>query len=180
MKIPSFKKPTRFLMVVVFGVSLFLSCKKQDNGGGTSTRDTAPDLATTVNATIKGFITDENDSAVRNTMVQVGNTAVTTDNYGYFEALDATVVQSAAVVTVSRPGYFKSIKTFSVTTGKSIFTRIKLIPKTKAGSVNAVAGVATFTAVSHTAFGTSFVLNAASTGLIGATSTLFDIISVIY
>ena len=44
------------------------------------------------------------------------------------------------MVTVTMPGYFKGIKTFLATEGKSAFFRIKLLPKTIAGNIEAALG----------------------------------------
>ena len=59
------------------------------------------------------------------------------------------VIKSAAVVTVNKPGYFKGIKTYIAESGKSAFFRIKLIPKTISGSLNAATG-GNVTPVSYT------------------------------
>ena len=45
-------------------------------------------------------------------------------------------------------------------------------------SVNAVAGVATFSGIIHTATGTGFTMNATATGLTATTSNAFDIVTV--
>jgi hypothetical protein len=49
-------------------------------------------------------------------------------------------VQNAALVTVSKPGYFNGIKTFIAAEGKSAFFRIKLITKNTAGTFTAATG----------------------------------------
>lgn len=50
------------------------------------------------------------------------------------------VVKDAAVVTVTKAGYFKGIKTFIGETDKSAFFRIKLLPKTNSGTIDAASG----------------------------------------
>ena len=128
------------ILVILLSTIIFVACKKTDSGGD-GPNPTAPDLVTKVNApVVSGFVTDENNLPVINAPVQIGTSAVTTDKYGYFEARNVAVLKNAATVTVTRTGYFKGIKSFIATEGKSAFFRIKLIPKTIAGTVNAATG----------------------------------------
>jgi hypothetical protein len=128
-----------FFTSVLITVAVFVSCKKSNidvpiiNGN-------PPDLTTQVRSSVSGFVTDENDQAVDLATVQVGTTMITTDKYGHFEIKNVDVIKTAAVVTVIKTGYFKGIKTYMAEEGKPAFFRIKLIPKTNAGTVNATAG----------------------------------------
>jgi hypothetical protein len=127
-------------LLLIFFVSIFFSCQKDlslEDGGIIVT---PPDLSTKVSSSVSGFVTDENDAAVKGASVQFGTSSITTDKYGYFEAKNVQVVKEAAVVTVSKTGYFKGIKTYMAKEGKAAFFRIKLIPKTIVGNVNAVSG----------------------------------------
>jgi hypothetical protein len=99
-----------------------------------------PDFVTKVTSSVSGFVTDENNLAVLGADVVAGGVHATTDKYGYFEISNVQVVKNAAVVTVSNPGYFKGIKTYIATENKAAFFRIKLIPKTTAGTINAASG----------------------------------------
>lgn len=130
---------TVFLLSVLFTAVTFTGCKKNTDISATDTGN-PPDLTTKVRSSVSGFVTDENDQAVNLATVQVGTATVSTDKYGYFEAKNVDVVKDAAVVTVIKSGYFKGIKTYMAEEGKASFFRIKLIPKTNAGTVNAVAG----------------------------------------
>ena len=100
----------------------------------------AVDLSTKISSTVNGFVTNESDQPVEGAWVKAGNAAVVTDQYGYFEIKNATVVQDAAVVTVIQPGYFNGIKTYFASSQQEAFLRIKLIPKSTAGSFNATGG----------------------------------------
>lgn len=134
------KKWLRNSLLISLTAVLFFSCQKdlayEDGGGGTP----PPDLVTKISSSVSGFVTDENDVAVLGATVQVGTVSTTTDKYGFFEAKNAQVVRDAAVVTVTRPGYFKGIKTYIAKEGKSAFFRIKLIPKTVIGTISAASG----------------------------------------
>ncbi len=118
----------------------FISCQKEFSGDGIDLGDTPPDLTTKITSSVAGFVTDENDVAVNGAAVQFGSSNATTDKFGYFEVRNVQVTQIAAVVTVLKPGYFKGIKTYIATAGKSAFFRIKLLPKSTAGNIDAAAG----------------------------------------
>jgi len=135
------KKLTTKKLIIVFAALLFFSCQKEISldGGGVIVQP-PPDLTTKVSSSVSGFVTDENDAAVMGATVQFGASTITTDKYGYFEVKNMQVVKEAAVVTISKSGYFKGIKTYIATAGKSAFFRIKLIPKNIAGNINAATG----------------------------------------
>lgn len=147
----------------ILALLFIVSCQK-DLTGPNIDPVTPPDLTTKVTArNVAGFVTNENNQAVQGASVKIGTTTVTTDEYGYFEAANVLVVKQAATVTVTQPGYFKGIKTFIAEEGKNAFFRIKLIPKTSAGTVNAAAGgeVTTSTGV-KISFPAAAVVNAAT------------------
>jgi hypothetical protein len=96
--------------------------------------------STTMASIVSGFVTDETNTAVKDASVKIGSTITMTDKYGYFEARNVTVVKNAAVVSVSKTGFFKGIKTFIATPNKGAFFRIKLIPKISAGTISGTSG----------------------------------------
>ena len=116
-------------------VTLF-SCKKNDTPAGPD----LPDLETRVSSSVAGFVSDENDQPVSGAMVKVGTNTATTDEYGYFSFTNIQVVKNAALVTVTHSGYFKGMRTYIAEAGKSAMVRIKLLPKTNIGSIDAAAG----------------------------------------
>ncbi len=129
------------ITVPVLSTVLFFSCQKELSvENGSSSNINPPDLITKVNSSVSGFVTDENDAPVLGASVQAGTGSTTTDKYGYFEVRNVQVVKNAATVTVSRPGYFKGIKTYMAVEDKSAFFRIKLIPKTNVGSISGSSG----------------------------------------
>lgn len=127
-------------LLLTFTVSFIFSCQKDISLEDGGTIAAPPDLITKVSSSVSGFVTDENDAAIKGATVQFGASNITTDKYGYFEAKNVQVVKEAAVVTVTMPGYFKGIKTYMAKEGKAAFFRIKLIPKTNVGNVNAASG----------------------------------------
>ncbi len=131
------------LILLLIATSFFFACQKQVTGGGIDVvvvPVVLPDLSTKINSSVSGFVTDENDAAVINATVTAGTSTASTDKYGYFEITNVSVVKVAAIVTVSRPGYFKGIKTYVATANKSAFLRVKLLPKIIAGNIAAGTG----------------------------------------
>ncbi len=131
----SLYRNTLYLLIAI----LFFSCQKTLDFENVN--DTIPvDVSTKINSTVSGFVTDENNRSVSGASVQFGTSISTTDKYGYFEAKNVQVVKNAAVVTVTKSGYFKGIKTYIAVAGESAFFRIKLMPKTILGNINAASG----------------------------------------
>lgn len=136
------KKITALLFTaLIAAASIFIaSCQKELSAGGFTVTETPPDLATKIASSVSGYVTDETDAAVQGATVQVGGTTTTTDKYGYFAVSNVQVVKNAAVVTVTKPGYFNGIKTYIAAAGKSAFFRIKILPKTPQGNFDAATG----------------------------------------
>ncbi len=128
-----------FITTVLLITLCTLSCKKSIDTQ-VDPFNFPPDLVTKVTSSVSGFVTDQNNAAVGGADVKVGAANTITDQYGYFEIKNVQVVKEAATVTVSYAGYFKGIKTYIATEGKAAFFRIKLLPKTNAGNINAGTG----------------------------------------
>lgn len=138
----SIKKVTTLVAAALIAAVSFVvvSCQKEISAGGPSITETLPDLTARISSAVSGYVTDENNAAVEGATVQAGGISTVTDKYGYFNIRNAQVVKNAAVVTVTKPGYFNGIKTYIAETGKSAFFRIKMLPKTIQGNFNAATG----------------------------------------
>jgi hypothetical protein len=135
------KNTLAFIVTIIIASSaFFLSCQKEFSGNGIEIENELPDLTTKIASSVSGFVTDENEAAVNGATVVFGSSTTTTDKFGYFEVRNVQVIKKAAVVTIIKPGYFKGIKTYIATEGKSAFFRIKLLPKIIAGNIDAAAG----------------------------------------
>jgi hypothetical protein len=135
------QKKMHQVCLMILALFIFASCQKTlDDIDVIIPNNETPDLVTKVNSSVSGFVTDENNAAVLGASVKVGIATATTDKYGYFEIRNTDVVKNAATVTVSKPGYFKGIKTYIASANKSAFFRIKLIPKTTAGTISSTTG----------------------------------------
>ena len=127
------------VLMILIGVT---GCQKElsETGGPIFPPTSTYDLTTRVTTTISGFVTDETNAPMINATVQVGGLATTTDDYGYFEVKNASVIKNAAVVRVEKAGYFPGIKTLLIAANKAGFVRVKMIRKQSAGTLNAASG----------------------------------------
>ncbi len=112
------------------------SCRKNDT---LPTNETVDD-ATTVTATIKGVVVNENEVPVIGATVTLGNNTVTTNATGAFEFRNKTMSANNAHIKVAKSGYFNGNRTMMISAGRTHLTRIKLIPKPITGTVNAASG----------------------------------------
>ncbi len=130
--------PSLFLVFTLFAIN---SCQRDidlyvpDNNNIGQILNPSP-----VQATVNGKVVDENNQDVVGATVRSGAFMTVTDSRGLFRFDNITMDKYASVVTVELNGYFKGIRTFSATEGSSNFVKIKLIPKTLIGTINASAG----------------------------------------
>ncbi|RYY19638.1 MAG: hypothetical protein EOO04_21605, partial [Chitinophagaceae bacterium] len=130
----------RIIIALTVFSTLFYSCKKDDNNPH---QPNLPDLQSRISSSVSGFVTDENNLPVQGATVQVGTNTASTDEYGYFSFTDVQVVKNAALVTVTHSGYFKGMRTYIAEAGKPVIVRIKLLPKTNLGTIDAATGGST-------------------------------------
>ncbi|MFN8249699.1 MAG: carboxypeptidase regulatory-like domain-containing protein [Ferruginibacter sp.] len=133
------KKSFTILLILLSILSVFSCRKDQSNDSGNSGND-IPDFVTKVTSSVSGFVTNENNAPVEGAQVSAGGINASTDKYGYFQISNVQVVKAAATVTVTRTGYFKSTKTYIADDNRSVFFRIKLLPKNIAGNIDAGSG----------------------------------------
>lgn len=122
---------------------MFASCKKNFSDE-TYTPEILvpgfPDLATSVTASVTGFVNDAAGNGLYGAYVTAGNKSATTDEYGYFKIENVSVPKNAGFVKVSKAGYFFGYKTFLSREGKANFVRLQLMEKTNTGDINSTAG----------------------------------------
>jgi hypothetical protein len=133
---------TKCLLGSLF-ISLFiLSCQKEvrtDNpatGGGTGTV-VSP---TPVQGNVTGKVIDNNNIAVAGATVKAGSNTTTTDSRGLFRFNNIQLDKYSAVITVEKTGFFKGYRVFSASENNTNFVKLKLVPKTLIGSIDAAAG----------------------------------------
>lgn len=119
-----------------------ISCQKEVSGDDINgaTPITPPDLSTKINSSVSGFVVDQNNQPLQNAQVKAGTVTTTTDEFGFFQIRNVQVVKNAATVTITKAGYFTGTKTYTAVTNKAAFFRVKLIPLTNSGTIDAAAG----------------------------------------
>src|SRR4030095_1697489 len=119
-----------------------LSCKKEvknespQTGGSTGTVV----IPTPVHGNVAGKVIDNNNNAVAGATVKAGSNTTTTDNRGLFRFNNIQLDKYSAVITVEKAGFFKGYRVFSVSVNNTSFVKLKLVPKTLIGSIDAAAG----------------------------------------
>lgn len=122
-------KSMRSLLWAISLLNLF-SCSKvadtnPDNPPVNPQPNISVDLATKVKTSVIGFVSYRYfPDGMSGATVTIGNRTTLTDKYGYYEIRDVEVAKEAAFVTVTMPGYLKSIKTFVPSEGKTTFVRV--------------------------------------------------------
>ena len=113
MKQFSFKSWSYFLFFLSL-TAIFFACNKTLDPippADPNPPVTSPaDLTTTVNTSVTGYVTDQNEAPVLNASVQVGGTSTTTDKYGFFQALNGQAVKNAESVKNGKTGNLKRKK----------------------------------------------------------------------
>jgi hypothetical protein len=125
------------LGMILLTALLFVSCQKElsvENGGSIVNSPGTPILpATPVTGSVTGIVVDENNTPVINAAVKVAGTTYFTDSRGFFKTGKHSLDKYISTVEVNRSGYFKAIRSFCANATRN-YVRIKLIPKTLAGS----------------------------------------------
>ncbi len=130
------------LSVISFFLFFFASCQRElDNpGNGGEPNPPGVDDNIMVTAGLRGTVIDENNQPVSGATVTSGANTTTTDRYGSFRFSNISLSKANGYVKVVKQGYFNANKTFVTTSGRNHNVRIKLIPKTNAGSFDAASG----------------------------------------
>jgi len=129
------------LISLVISISL-LSCQKEvksDNPGTGGSTGTVVNQ-TPVQGTVTGKVIDNNNNAVAGATVKAGSNTTTTDSRGLFRFNNIQLDKYSAVITVEKTGFFKGYRVFSASANNTNFVKLKLVPKSLIGSIDAVAG----------------------------------------
>jgi hypothetical protein len=131
------------LTCLVISISL-LSCQKEvknDNPGtGGSTGAGTVVNPTPVQGTVTGKVVDNSNNAVAGAAVKAGSNTTTTDSRGLFRFNNIQLDKYSAVITVEKSGFFKGYRVFSASPNNTNFVKLKLVPKSLIGSIDAVSG----------------------------------------
>jgi hypothetical protein len=144
-------------------VAIF-ACRKND----TITTPNTVDDTTTVTASIKGVVVNENDLPVMGATVTVGTYTATTNAYGVFEFRNKSISQNNTYIKVTKNGYFIGSRSMMATPSRTHQVRVKLIPKTTTGTVNAASGgVVTMASGTKVTFPASAIVDASGNAYTG-------------
>ena len=131
------------LTCLVISISL-LSCQKEvknDNPGtGGSTGAGTVVNPTPVQGTVTGKVVDNSNNAVAGATVKAGSNTTTTDSRGLFRFNNIQLDKYSSVITVEKSGFFKGYRVFSASPNNTNFVKLKLVPKSLIGSIDAVSG----------------------------------------
>lgn len=135
------KKILQPIFTALLCIGLLNACKKGFNDQQTQPPNPQqPDLVTQASISVSGFVTNENGDAAIGALVKAGTASTITNQYGYFKIKDVSLSKTAPFIRISKEGYFESYRTFVYEENKEAFTRVKLVPKTIAGTFNAASG----------------------------------------
>lgn len=118
---------------------LATSCQREVNDGGNGGTGETPDQVM-VQAGIRGVVVDENNQPVQGATVKSGANSTTTDRYGVFRFSNISLSRDNGYVRVEKAGYFNGLRSFVTTAGLIHNVKIRLLPKTIAGSFSASSG----------------------------------------
>ncbi len=111
---------------------LMSSCKKNDG----DTLDNTPPTPTGTKATIAGLIVDESNNPLNGASVMIGNTTVTTNQFGVFMFNGVDVNENRTVLTVTKGGYIKRTHAFIPSTTSVNYLKLMLQYRNSSGTFN--------------------------------------------
>jgi hypothetical protein len=126
---------TLFYLCISFCFIQF-SCSEDDTiASDSSSQNSGVDQGSSVNRDFIGRVLDDNNNPLSNASVSIGTSTAFTDVNGRFIIDDATVSNRQALISISKSGYLKSIKTVVPTTGTNSIS-VMMIPENVVASIN--------------------------------------------
>jgi hypothetical protein len=143
MKKPSFyfSSITIFLLSLTFILNTGCQQDLENPNPGTGGVTTNPvNDNEAVTGGVNGIVVDENNQPVVGATVTSGASSTTTDRYGAFRFRNISLSKANGTVKVVKAGYFNSFRTFVSVAGRINNIRLKLLPKTNAGTFSGAGG----------------------------------------
>ncbi len=130
-----------FLLILSAGL-FFASCQREIKWPEqpTGTNETAVNDAERVTGGVNGIVINENNQPVAGATVKSGTNTTTTDRYGVFRFRNIQLSKANGTVIVEKNGYFTSYRSFVAVEGRINNVRIKMLPKSNNGSIDAATG----------------------------------------
>lgn len=98
------------------------------------------DDVTQVFANVSGIVLDESNAPVAGAVVTSGTATAVTNAIGMFSLVNISLSKNNGSVTVTKPGYFKGVRSFKTSAGKDHQVKIQLMQKLLSGTVNGATG----------------------------------------
>lgn len=132
----------QLLLLVVTAGLFVISCQREIKWPEqpTGTNETAVNDAERVTGGVNGIVVNENNQPVAGATVRSGTNTTTTDRYGVFQFRNIQLSKANGTVSVEKNGYFKSYRSFVSVEGRINNVRIKMLPKSNNGTIDAAAG----------------------------------------
>ena len=111
-----------------------------ENGIGTRTTSIPAIDDEIVTANVLGFVLDENNVPVTGAQVKSGLAVTITNPYGMFSLNKISLSKNNGSVTITKPGYFKGIRSFKTTAGVDHIVKIQLMKRTLTATIDAAGG----------------------------------------
>ena len=126
----------------MFAILMMASCHKDDPGTTTTsgTNVPQPDIITSVNGDILGYVYDEDNNPVANAQVNVLSESTTTDQYGVFKFKNIELDQQGTYVKVTKNGYILGSDFVTGADGVNRTSRVKMMKLDVTGTFTATDG----------------------------------------
>lgn len=125
------KKLSLWLFICFLGLS---ACRENLDVFEVDEQTPNPDLigrfepvVNNVQASLTGFVVDENEEPVAGASVKLGTQSTVTDEYGHFFFEDKTMNARGALVRIEKPGYFEGSRRFFPVAGQENRVKIELL-----------------------------------------------------
>jgi hypothetical protein len=123
-------------MIICVFFAIFSGCKKENSSGDSYN----PFPVNKISVIVTGRIVDESNQPIFGATITAGNATATTDLNGNFRINNASLYETAAIVTVEKSGYFKGSRTFFAKENQKHYIEIMLLSKISVGKINATSG----------------------------------------
>ncbi|MCB9284719.1 MAG: carboxypeptidase regulatory-like domain-containing protein [Lewinellaceae bacterium] len=128
----------RSFILLLLVATAFVACQKENLPDDSFQKEL--NLGNLTTATAYGLVVDESNNPVSEALVSLGNKTDLTDENGVFRISKAQVTENLAQVTVQKEGYFLGSRSFQPRYDNNPNIRIKLLSKTKAGTIESTDG----------------------------------------
>jgi hypothetical protein len=145
MKKPSFRLSSILFFAFALSVVLITGCQRDLENPNPNPPGGGP-IITPVNDNemvtggVTGIVVDEKNQPVAGATVTSGTNSTVTDRYGAFRFRNISLSKANGTVKVVKAGYFNGYRTFVSVAGRINNVRLKLLPKTNAGTFSASGG----------------------------------------